>query len=439
MIYNKLKFPLILLIGALLFTTIGCEVDEIENPNSPSIESLEDGATLGDLRLLAIGLESVLRFDMQFYYWTTSMVGREYYDLNGTDPRYTGELLGAGGADLDNNGFLTTRSFSANYKAIRVAQILINATNNSTDANVTTAVANGYIGFAQITQAYKLLLTLNRQFDNGCRIDVVDPDNLGPFVSYDDGLTEVARLLDDASTILAGAEVTFPLSSGFGDFGATGEGLAQLAQALLARVELYRGNNDAAIGALNKSFFSLTEDLDAGVYHVFGLGGNDVANPLFNVVGEDLYVAQSSFITDAEDGDTRIAAKTTQLDEPAALDGLSGDYQVTIYESNTAPVGIIRNEELVLIYAEANIGTNNAEAVAAINVVRNAAGLSDYSGATDDASLTDEVLNQRRYSLFGEGHRWIDLRRYNRLNELPLDRAGDKVHVEFPRPVTEEG
>jgi hypothetical protein len=40
--------------------------------------------------------------------------------------------------------------------------------------------------------------------------------------------------------------------------------------------------------------------------------------------------------------------------------------------------------------------------------------------------------------LFFEGHRWIDMRRYNLLNALPLDRAGDDVWTEFPLPVTEQ-
>ncbi|WP_432766785.1 RagB/SusD family nutrient uptake outer membrane protein [Phycicoccus elongatus] len=39
----------------------------------------------------------------------------------------------------------------------------------------------------------------------------------------------------------------------------------------------------------------------------------------------------------------------------------------------------------------------------------------------------DEIVKQRRYSLFGEGHRWIDMRRWGRLNQLPIDRPGDDV------------
>ena len=48
------------------------------------------------------------------------------------------------------------------------------------------------------------------------------------------------------------------------------------------------------------------------------------------------------------------------------------------------------------------------------------------------------MLYERRYSLYFEGHRWIDMRRYNRLNQLPLDRPDDNVWSEFPLPVTEQ-
>ena len=64
-------------------------------------------------------------------------------------------------------------------------------------------------------------------------------------------------------------------------------------------------------------------------------------------------------------------------------------------------------------------------------------GLGNYAGATDLNSLITEILRQRRYSLFGEGHRWIDLRRYNQLAILPIDRAGDDVWTQFPRPVND--
>ena len=131
-IFNKLL---------ILFLVVGmasCSLDEVANPNGPTQESYATDATSAQLQLLATGVEADMRNDMEFYYQTVSIVGREYYDLNGTDPRYTGELLGAGDGDgvLDNNGFLTTRSFGARYKSVRNAQNLINAVSNSSAGSI---------------------------------------------------------------------------------------------------------------------------------------------------------------------------------------------------------------------------------------------------------------------------------------------------------------
>lgn len=433
MIY-KIKSKIVVFAVVLLFGVSACEITPIENPNGPTLESLQNGASLADIRLIASGVESLLRGDMEFYYWTVSIVGREYYDLNNTDPRYTGELLGAQGAQLDNNGFLTTRTFAANYRTIRNAYLLIEAVENS-NAGLSDAEKNAMYGFARTVQAYSLLLVANRQYNNGVRLDTEDPDNLGPFTAdYQASLAGIAALLDVANLNLSGGATDFPFNSSLAP---NVQAMIEFNRAIAARVALYQGDKAGALSALNASFFDLGGDLNMGPAHIFGTGGNDRLNPLFNVAGQDLYGAHDSWVADAEAGDTRVAAKTTPFAATVSADGLSADNQVTIYSSNTAPVSLIRNEELILIYAEANIGSNNTEAVNAINVIRNAAGLADYAGGTSAAELLDEVLKQRRYSLFGEGHRWIDLRRTGKLSEIPLDRAGDTVHEQFPRPVLE--
>ena len=145
-----------------------------------------------------------------------------------------------------------------------------------------------------------------------------------------------------------------------------------------------------------------------------------------------------------QQGDSRVAEKSSLFtidDVPTTVtfDGLSADYQIALYDSNIDPVYLIRNEELILIYAEAQIDANPALSVNAINVVRNAAGIGDYTGATDATSLIEEILTQRRYSLLAEGHRWIDLRRLGRLNAtyVPLDRSGDNIINAFPTPFNE--
>ena len=447
---NKINKSIYFLLVVLVPVFSSCSLDPIDNPNGPTIESFETGATEADLNLLVAGLESIIRVDMEFYYETVNIVGREFWDLNNIDPRFTGELLGAQGAVLDNNGFLTTRSFAARYRAVKNANLLLEALANA-NVSFTAAEANGYSGFAKTIEAYELLLVLNRQFQNGIRIEVSDPDDLGPFVDYDPALAGILGILDEADTELANASFSFVLSSGF-DYvidPATGNfdqvaGVKQFNRALAARIALYQNATGITIiSLLNDSFFDLNGSLGLGPAHVFGSSGNDILNPIFNVADQDLYTVHPTFLTDAETGDLRVVNKTRPYDTAQVAggtitaDNLTGDTQVFIYATNVSPVPIIRNEELILIYAEANVGTDNPEAVNAINVIRTAAGLANYSGGTSNSELIDEILVQRRYSLYAEGHRWIDLRRFSRLSEVPIDRAGDVVHVQFPRPVKE--
>jgi hypothetical protein len=155
-----------------------------------------------------------------------------------------------------------------------------------------------------------------------------------------------------------------------------------------------------------------------------------------NQTGE-VRVAHPSYAADIEAGDDRIG-KATLRSSVASLSGLSSDRDVWVYTSSTDLLPIIRNEELILIYAEANIQSANlTEGVNAINVIRNGHNLSDYSGAVNKDALITEMLDQRRYSLFYEGHRWIDMRRYDKLGDLPIDRTDDDVWEEFPLPVSE--
>ena len=132
-----------------------------------------------------------------------------------------------------------------------------------------------------------------------------------------------------------------------------------------------------------------------------------------------------------------MAQKTVIRSNPTSQDGLTGTHQTALYSSNISPIDIVRNEELILVYAEANIPSNLNEATNAINIVRNAAGLNNYSGDSTAAAVTTELLHQRRYSLWCENHRMYDLRRYNISSTLPIDRSGDQIFNQLPIPLTE--
>ncbi len=217
----------------------------------------------------------------------------------------------------------------------------------------------------------------------------------------------------------------------------TPSSFAKLNRAISARIALYQGNNSDAISRLAGSF--MMDDV-SNPSRYYSAAGGDFANNLFRVADQaDAIIAHPSFVADAEAGDARLSKVLVRPSGTLSLDELSGDYDVWVYKTNGDYVPLITKAELMLINAEANIGTDNAKTVSIINTIRSNNGLADYAGGTSDGELIDEVLYQRRYSLFGEGHRWIDMRRLGRLNELPLDRAGDDVWTQMPRPVSEPG
>jgi hypothetical protein len=413
-----------------------CKVEPIFDPNNPSVGGITQNASLGEIQNLVDGTEATMRTDIGFYYDGVSVIGREYYRFSTSDPRFTSDLLGKGSAVLDNNTFYTTNPFDARYRVIKNANILIEALTNTTAA-MTDEQRKAGIAYAKTVKAHELLMVLNEQYDNGVRIDVVDPDNLGPFLSKDESLNGIQSLLDEANNDLKNNAASFPFNTTL--YSKVASEFSKFNRALAARVAIYRKDWTLASTALTESFLNLTGDLSNGVYLLFSTAGGDLLNPLFfpqNSSGETR-VAQPAFITEAEAGDNRLSKAPMRI-ATEQQDGLSSKYDFFVYKTNEAPIPIIRNEELVLIYAEvqAQLG-NPTESKTAIDRVRNAASLGNYAGATDLNSLITEILKQRRYALYGEGHRWIDMRRYDRLNQLPIDRPGDDVWVKFPRPATE--
>ncbi|ARS36262.1 RagB/SusD family nutrient uptake outer membrane protein [Pontibacter actiniarum] len=420
-----------------------CEIDDIPDPNNTTIEDIRENTTVGQLNNLVVGAESGMRNALGTYYDAVSVIGREIYRFSASDPRFTTDLLGSGSNVLNNNTFYITNPWSGRYRVIKNLNVLIDILSDNTmvaAGKLTEEQRQGYLGYAKTIKAHQLLLNLTMTYTNGIRVDVDDPDNLGPVLGRDEALAAIAGLLDEAAGHLeqAGDSFLFPLSSGFAGFD-TPDTFLQFNRALAARVSVYRGNWEEALTNLEASFFDLNGDFDTGVYYVFGTGAGDQLNPLFypqNAAGE-VRVAHPTFITDATPGDDRLS-KVSERARAATQRGLSGDYDVFVYKNNTAPVPIIRNEELILIYAEANIQTGDLEEAArALDIIRTRHGLEPYAGPVTEEALIDELLYQRRYSLFFEGHRWIDVRRYDRLDELPIDREEDDVWELFPIPFAE--
>jgi starch-binding outer membrane protein, SusD/RagB family len=434
----KKLMPLYILMMVFIAASLPSCKKEYGNLNSPTVEDYLKNASKDQLNGLVIGSLSGMRNNEGGYLDAVSVVGREIYRFSNADPRFVTELLGSGSTTLNNTGFYITNPWASRYRVVKNCNVLIEAATNS--SQVSPEEKKGYTGFAKTIKAYELLLNLNMTYTNGIRVDVADPNNLGPILNNTESMTAIAALLDEAKTDLAGASVAFTLTSGYTGF-ADAAGLTKFNRALAARVAVYRQQWAAALTALNESFFDLNGSFSTGVYNVFSTGSGDQLNTAFfpqNQAGE-VRLAHPLYVTNIEANDDRIGKATLRTAGSVSNSGLTSDRDVWVYTSSVAPTPVIRNEELILIYAEAKIQTPDLPAaVTALNKIRSTHNLTPYAGAVTQPALITEMLKQRRYSLFFEGHRWIDMRRYNLLNTLPADRAGDDVWSAFPIPSTEQ-
>lgn len=425
-------------IVTLAITLLGltsCELDGGESLNGASTESISSDLSRGELPQAVSGVLSDMRVRLGTQVDVQSILGREYYYFTNSDPRFEGDVVTG---NLDDNTFYTTAPWGARYAAIKNINLALQGLENTTSDFSTEEIA-ATRGVLNTLKAHEFLMLSNNQASNGIRLDISDPDNLGPIVDYTSTLTAIFDLLSEAATDLenGGSDFPFELGSGYTGFD-TPASFLKFNKALNARVEAYRGNYTSVLTLLGNSFIDMNGGLDVGIYHTFSLAGADLANPLFIALNQEanVRVAHQSFLADAEINDSRVD-KIVLRDKQREASGLIGTHDVWIYKTNTQSIPVIRNEELILLYAEANMVSSPGDAVMAINIIRTAAGLLPYAGGQSEAELTNEILNQRRYSLFGEGHRWVDMRRFNKLDELPNDRSTDNVPSAVPIPANE--
>lgn len=442
--YITKLFVLVLLIAGVSACDF-FDPERIDDPNNPSVEGVLDNASRAQLQNLVTGLEFRHRATTASNN-ILSTFGREIYPMFASDPRFVNQWIGAAGDDANaetNPSFFGSAStYTTPYRTILQGNVLIESANN-TDA-ITDQQRNGYLGFAKTLQAYSYLIPLHRQYDQGIRFDVDDIDNLGPFLSYDEALSAIKGLLDDGLSDLnaAGSSFAFSLTSGFDEFD-TPSTMANLNRAIAARVAIYQEDWSGAVAAAQAAapFFEIAEGADVmnkGGYFVYG-DPPDIFNPFYyvpNTTSTQLPMVHPSFVDDAESGDMRVENKVFVRDNALTLQGLSSQYQDGRFESTGSSFPFFRNEELVLIYAEAQAQQGNIlESLNAVNAVRNTWGLGDFV-TNSQSVLIDQILHERRYSLWFEGgHRWVDMRRYGRLDELPLD--GGKIYSKIKTPQSE--
>lgn len=439
-------------VAALAAAIVACNADQLNvpNPNSATVAGASVDPTA--LQLLFTGLFADVRGQRANMILESAVFGREGYTLSPQDGRFaTLPLIGVtinGVQKIDYASGFTNLPWGGQYGTLRDLFNFKNAIANN--GTLSAQQKAGALGVAQTFDALMILDLVEAHDSLGGITEIKDDaTQLAPFVSRDSMFKFMLGSLNQAIANLgtAGATFAYKVPPGFAGFD-TPANFAKFAQAIKAKVEVEYATLgggatawQAALTALNSSFLNASAttraQLDVGVYDTYGVSP-DSPNPLTQATNTNLYGHMSlqrdvQLKADGKPDDRYTAKVRTGLPPRAGPIANGGPTTETttigfsIWPAQNSSIPIIRNEELILLRAEARLGTGDkAGAIADINQVRvNSGGLppSTLTTSSTNDQILEGILYEKRYSLLMEGDRWPDMRRYGKLNELPLDVA----------------
>jgi len=460
---GKLKPGAIALaIGATAATLVACS-DRLTVPNfqNPTVDGIS-ADPLAAIPLLATGVLRDDRGAMVTYIRDVGILGREVYNYTPTEGRNTSGYLTSDVNNQASFGATSGGGFASQYFTVRDAFNTLTVLDASGSV-FTDAQKSALRGLMHTQVALALLYVINTRHNLGAPVEVSsDATKLFPFVPRDSVFSYISGTLNSAQTELAAGGTAFPftLPSGYTGF-TTPANYAKFNRALAARVYAYRASLGAsgcgaarsaacyqlALTALGSSFIDPAGSLTLGVYDVYSAASGDLANSNANqaTVNVVAHAKSDSGILNKADGtpDNRFTNKFLKLaspkQPPTTVSAVPTNWDYKIYDARTDPVAVIRNEELILLRAEARYYTGDQTgALADINTIRTRSGGLDARGAfTSESDFLDALLYTRRLSLTFEGHRWIDMRRFGRLNLLTKDKPDHVIATQLPVPQNE--
>jgi hypothetical protein len=447
------------LIGVLLLG--GCADLDIVDTNAPLEEELTGTPSRSVLASAATGIfvGAFNDFNTEIQYYT--IYGREGYNLLGNDPRETTEQVRGPQDPTGRNSLL----WLGQYSAIRMINTYLTALGKTVELTAEERKASE--GFAKTLKAWHLHRLALRNGELGIPVDVDRPITAdpAPFVSFSKAMEVVSALLDEALIDLqaGGGAFPFTMAPGFTGFG-TPATFTQFNRALAAKVLVHRATfvgctscwaeADATLAASFITTAGLPDALETGVYYGYTGAANEPSNPVSEPLSNNRYWVHSSIVTGAQlradnTPDLRLTNKVMNSGRTWKVDDLVATHKPVLFNNRANPtqpnqaahIPWIINEELLLLRAE--VRWNNGDkpgALADLNLVREHAGglvPTALTASSPDDDFVTELLYNRLYSLmWTQGTRWIDARRYGRLQSLPVDREGDSI---FPNMIVPAG
>ncbi len=222
------------------------------------------------------------------------------------------------------------------------------------------------------------------------------------------------------------------------------------AAALLARVYLYQKDYSDAIAQStmvinNNSLFRLV-----GLDTVFLKNNNEAIwqlepiTPSYNTLDAVAFILETApnpaqpvslsphILSSFESGDQRFVHWVDSINADGIVYYYPYKYKVNSVGADlTEYLDVLRLGEQYLVRAEAsaNLGNLNSAggAIADLDTIRYRASLPDYTGSADQASVLAAIAHERQVEFFTEwGHRWLDLKRTNKMDSVMIIVAPSK-------------
>jgi starch-binding outer membrane protein, SusD/RagB family len=450
-----------LILGAAVLVAAGCKDNPVANPiDAPTVDALSGPLTRITLQQLATGALAQDRNSANVFAYAIEggIFARDVYRIDASEPRFVQETLGG---NPDPGSFAGGGAWAGYYTAIRAENTLINSLANAPSTEFTTAEINATRGFMRTMKGLEYWRVIELHDTVGMSIQTDDPAAVTDIKCKETVLAYIAALLDSANADFTAAGATtvlpFTLPGGFTGFGrdySVVSNLVKFNRGLKGKLDFYRGLDRKAYTAslFPTAITELTQalggaapgavpaaDFQKGPYYNFVPGGSENTP---NTIS-DAKIGLNPLVGDSvQAGDTRGSKIVPRT--PLSGFGISTSITYVGAVASTAnqqrPLGILRDEELVLLRAQAEIEAGQlANATLDINSVRTSYGLAPVAPATKAAAI-DAVLYEKRYSLLFEGpQRFDDLREYGRLNNTYLrkETSTDPFNAALPLPRAE--
>ena len=211
-------------LAAALAAAAGCKDSNIVNPlDAPTVETVSGALSRSSLQPLATGVLAQDRSAVVgtvTYVTLASMMGRDVYRIESSEPRYVSETLGG---NPDPGSFAGSGGFSAFYTAIRAANTLILALPSAPATDLSNAEKSATAGFLRTMKALDYLRLIELRDTVGVPIQGDDPTAVTDVRCKPVVLSYIGALLDSANADFSAAggatRLPFVLPTGFTTFG----------------------------------------------------------------------------------------------------------------------------------------------------------------------------------------------------------------------------